>query len=448
MSVMFTHAMIASDSSDKQYKFILNALHPFDQMKFVLEQAIYREYLKECCGESSIIIKDLAKTIESYYRSLPNKISGRDIPLNTLYADGMGVLGKLFDNFYLVEDEVRTIWRIFSHAPMQEYYNSLYSSTMTHNFLVQWCLIRCASSFLNKEYPENKIYECALYIPQVKLHKGADTEQVLPDNHVVIELAPKSMESLDLTDTYTVQLNNLRKLISRFDMRRYTLDDLIGILASFSIDHSKYVMTNRGELGYNSIPDVCYDLVTGSSFVFLDSAGKNRIPDLDNWLRTFKEMILNGKLKTTQDNELFGEFLSKIGARADLINYFTKPITQISATEAYAFRSSTFADYISDRLFAGTESLEESEPSEKKVLPEIDPNKMLLELASPSETMSDYIYRETVANRISMILRNPPENAMPNDLLMLKRWRSRWLYLASISCLRDFLTRVSLRLSM
>jgi hypothetical protein len=79
--------------------------------------------------------------------------------------------------------------------------------------------------------------------------------------------------------------------------------------------------------------------------------------------------------------------------------------------------------------------------------PTIDPKLMLLEMASPDESLSDYIFRETVSLRIDNFLRNPPENASPNDLLMLKRWRSSWLWLTSISCLRDFLTRLKLRLS-
>ena len=79
--------------------------------------------------------------------------------------------------------------------------------------------------------------------------------------------------------------------------------------------------------------------------------------------------------------------------------------------------------------------------------PSIDPTMMLLEMASPDETLSDYIFRETVSMRIDNFLKNPPENASPNDLLMLKRWRSSWMWLTSISCLKDFLTRLSLRLS-
>jgi hypothetical protein len=93
------------------------------------------------------------------------------------------------------------------------------------------------------------------------------------------------------------------------------------------------------------------------------------------------------------------------------------------------------------------EDKEELKKGKELHRPTIDPEKMLLEMASTSETLSDYIFRETVSKRIDNVLKNPPENARPNDLMMLKRWRSSWLWLTSISCLRDFLTRLSLRLS-
>lgn len=453
MSVMYTHAMIAPDSRIKSnYKFIPNALHPFDQMKFVLEQYIYDDYLRSTCGVS-LVTDDLRKTIDSYSRNLPNKILTKDIPLNSLYQQGL----KLIDFFkskvktYIPEDQCFNLYQIFAHAPMQTYYNSLYTCTMNKMFLDEYLF--SFYYWINKnEFPEETMHECALFVPQMELVKGCETEQRTPDTHQAIVLTPRFMESFGRKNMNRDSINrdNLGSLFDKFDMRRYTLDEVLCMLAGFSLDHSKYVMTNASIARVNpSFADICYDLVTGSSFVDLDSAGKNRIPDLDNWLKSITRMISNGKLKTGQDNELFGQFLAKIGSSADLVNYFSKPITQISATEALAFRSSTFAGIFSDRLVAGTEDLEESDTKKTtKSLPEIDPDKMLLEIANPDETMSDYIYRETVASRISMILDNPPANARPNDLLILKRWRAKWLYLASISCLRDFLTRISLRLSM
>lgn len=96
-----------------------------------------------------------------------------------------------------------------------------------------------------------------------------------------------------------------------------------------------------------------------------------------------------------------------------------------------------------------SDNQDEVEKTQKQDIhkPSIDPTMMLLEMASPDETLSDYIFRETVSMRIDNFLKNPPENASPNDLLMLKRWRSSWMWLTSISCLKDFLTRLSLRLS-
>jgi hypothetical protein len=244
-------------------------------------------------------------------------------------------------------------------------------------------------------------------------------------------------------------------------------------------------------------------MVTGSSFT-TNYAGNDKCEDRSVWIETLRDMILKGQLQSDIDGELFGELLARIGENSDLVNYFKKPITVVSATEALAFRGSVFAEFLPDKIEAGLEAMDEKdqdsdesdnendstgedadaetsnddtsadtgddtettpdegstdtaetttpEPEKKdqsaeKVRPQIDPGKMLLELANPTDSMSDYIYRETVSRRIASILKNPPENAMPNDLLMLKRWRSRWLYLASIACLRDFLTRVSLRIS-
>jgi hypothetical protein len=222
-------------------------------------------------------------------------------------------------------------------------------------------------------------------------------------------------------------------------------------------------------------------------------------------------MLEEKRLNELQDYELFGVLLARTGEEPDIVNYFIKPVTLVSSSEAFAFRRSGYAEYIADKLPGmaavgddGSDALGEtlgddsgdtpvdeapagdteggdplgdpledptsgdnqsnqpggsgiddvlnsdastdsSADQEKK--PQIDPDKMLLELANPSESMSDYIYREMVSMRISALLKNPPANARPNDLLMLKRWKSRWLYLVSIACLRDFLSRVSLRLS-
>ncbi|MDY2700001.1 MAG: hypothetical protein SOV61_10685 [Lachnospiraceae bacterium] len=479
MGVMFTHALIAEDCKPYEYtKFIPNALHPFDALKVILEQRIYHNYLQGVVNDrESYILNDLNKTIENYYAGIPKKLHDKNETLNRLYDLGIRVYEKLtrgqelLTKHFFSNSTYYDLVAIFQTAPQKTYYNSLYTASLNHTFLTQWFTDISGGWYDQEVYPEGYMSECALFVPQISFVKGSETESCMPDDHVCIKLEPKTMRRFYFEDPNDFKFDHMKwqtdsglaLLLTKFDIRPYSIDDLIGMTASFAIDHSKYIMTNSGVPACSTISDICFDIVTGSSFVDPGLTGKNRVPHLEPWLESVAYLVRNDRLKTAQDNELFGELLRKLNTDPELVNFFTKPITQISATEAYAFRSSLFADFISDRLEIGMEALEDNqetdEPSEElsdsqepeeeeKILPQIDPGKMLLEIANPSEPMSDYIYRKTVSHRISYLLKNPPENAMPNDLLMLKRWRSRWLYLASISCLRDFLTRVSLRLSM
>ena len=221
-------------------------------------------------------------------------------------------------------------------------------------------------------------------------------------------------------------------------------------------------------------------------------------------MKFVKSLIDANHMQPAQDNKLFGELLNKIGESENLVNFFTKDIDHITAQEALEFRNSKYVSFIQKHAFAsmeddneentdendenpndddvnddtsgdentddadtgddtggdvmgdlgGTDEMNDTSAEEdkdkptKKVKPQIDPSKMLLEISNPqNEVMSDYLYREIISQRIATIIKNPPKNAHPNDIIMLKRWRSRWLYLASVACLRDFLTRISLRLS-
>jgi len=236
---------------------------------------------------------------------------------------------------------------------------------------------------------------------------------------------------------------------------------------------------------------VCYDVITGSSYTSDDLDAGSTIADRGDWINLLKTMIQEGRLQKVHNNRLFGDLLARMGVDSDTVNYFTKNITQISTREASAFRNSVFSSVAGDKFIAGTEADDETteddqtddtiastddtdantgeapeddtsldmsgsdgtstgdqQPDVEKVKPQIDPEKMLLELAAPSNTqLSGYLYRRVVAERLDNLINQPPQNARPSDILMLKRWRANWLYLVSIACLRDFLTRISLRLS-
>lgn len=483
MSVLLTHAVIPACKRDQTYNFNPEGLHPFDKMKFVLEQAIYWDYLHRVCGNTTSV-NDLKNSVAYYRRTLKNNIFDRDVVLNTLYSIGYEAIDKLLNEKDYYSIKLVDLESIFSRNPLSTASDEgIYHCSMQYEFLVEHYAIATRKWDTNK-YPTGIMLECALYVPSIKLiSKKQENTKALNDS-ICISLEPKTMSSFNFNELTKYRNMCPHCIMQSFDMHEISLDEYVALLACFSLDHNKYIM-NVHDTDF-SVADVCFDLVTGSSYTaLLGSAGMDLVKDLEPWLTFVKNMISSGKLKSSKDNELFGELLAKLGEDSKIVNYFTKPLNQITATEALSFRNSFFSDFISDRLAIGMEDIDQSSEDDSSndeadksvdsetpevntsidgatdgdlvtekvpeedinIKPQIDPGKMLLELAKSADSMSDYIYRETVSRRISSILKNPPENAMPNDLLMLKRWRSRWLYLASISCLRDFLTRVSLRLS-
>ena len=460
--------------------FAPNALSDFDRMRFILEQAIYCDYLTRTCGCCEVL-NDLLKNVKCGYSHLKKEIYHHDLNMSTLYEIGFDTIDMIISNINngarKVTTSIHDLSAIFSHPLTGDYNKKLYHCSMNKLFLEEWYAI-ATGRYDNTEHPGGVFVDAALFVPSVEFDDGVEC----------IFLEPKNVTEFNCKEILKNGNRCLPCILRSFDLREFTIDSLIAIIAGFSIDHTKYIMNNDDTV---SIVDICFDVLTGSSYTNGPS-GADRVIDLETWMNFFTDHVSAGKLKTSQDNELFGELLAKTGQSSDLVNYFVKPLNQITATEALSFRNSLFSDFISDRLAPGMEDdgdtssndsngvsdidetsdlpdsntddsnqkndqavegatdgdlVDADENKEKIIKPKIDPGKMLLELAKSSETMSDYIYRETVSRRISLILKNPPVNAMPNDLLMLKRWRSRWLYLASISCLRDFLTRVSLRLS-
>lgn len=472
------------------YQFNISALEPFDALKVVLEQAIYLRYLTLCSVNENTLIS-LKNKILSAVNSLP-RIRTSITSLGSLYDLGKEIVIKMindlntpihFDGF-----SPNDLYAIFTQPNVRKYINKEYTSTMTETFLTEFC-----SYFLgwydSAEYPDAELNECAIYIPSLEVVENYDPRCNFLENRehkeLVVNLLSKSVNRYYLNEG-RCDHPCVHCFLKSFDLSNYTADDYLGLLASFALDHDKYVMTNYDGVPDFRVPDICFDLVTGSSYVRGHNAGDVPLRDKDNFFKSIDEMIANHRLQRFNDHELFGVLLATVGESSNLVNYFTKPVTVIASVEAYEYRNSPYINMTTDRLEAAMEAVDQDAPEddasdeveetedtststtndltsedtlgddtltddtsadEEDKKPPIDPKMMLLELANPTQPMSDFIYREMVARRISYIIKNPPENAMPNDILMLKRWRSRWLYLASVACLRDFLSRVSIRLS-
>ena len=512
MSNMVSFAMITSEDASSPAGapgvFLLSDLHPFDRMKVVLEQAIFLDYLQKCSVTSTL--KDYRQNVALMFNQLPNSLHDNgDVIRNTLYSTGYDAAKKLIYNDptkLLVDGRINAhdIYNIFRQNNATKYYGNRYVSTMTKDFLDLWIASTCGW-YNAEEFPDGITRNCALYRPEVTVCSIKENIRTYISQDVCIALKPVVMSSFNLRDAKNNNRNCLSCYLTNFNMRTFSLDDVIGLYASFAIDHDKYVMTNSSDSVKITMADICFDMITGSSYVSVYTpTGKARIVDFELWVKFVKNLIDSNKMQPAQDNKLFGELLNKIGESEHLVNFFTKDIDHITAQEALAFRKSVYASLIQKHAFAsmeddnkddadsgddeskddedtdnqsndteetndtagedvpdnstgdlgGTDEMnnmdtkEDTDKPTKKVKPQIDPSKMLLEISNPqNEVMSDYLYREIVAQRIGTLIKNPPRNAHPNDILMLKRWRSRWLYLVSVACLRDFLTRISLRLS-
>ena len=503
MSNMLTNAMIVSEDTDSPNqapgRFILSGLHLFDQMKVVLEQCIYLYYLKLCSCTTTC--SDFRNSVIRLRMTIPNSISTSDITIDHLYESGIKFIDHLLHKdvkTLLTVGPVSELYNIFLQKNRAIYYNSLYTATMTKAFLDEFLAV-FVGYYDSAAYPDGMLRNAPIYRPSLTLCDFRNTQGEKCSYQVAMTLSPIVTLGFDFTEASHVK--DLPSFIGCFNLVNYTVDEIIGLYASFSIDHDKYVIANSTGNIDVAIADICFDMVTGSSYVSPSPSGSERIVDLASFKTSLFNLIKSGKLQSPKDSKLFGDLLSRIGESCDLVNYFTKDINHISSQEAFAFRKSILAGIIKDRFLVSMEADDEEAPADdgntddanaadtgadgtddtadtanaddaspdlggtdelaggasdpndaedkpEKVKPQIDPNKMLLELANPqSEPMTDYIYREIVAQRITNLIKQPPRNARPNDIVMLKRWKSRWLYLASIACLRDFLTRVSLRLS-
>ena len=517
MSIATTYAAIHHPEAVDTYKqFNITALAPFDAMKVCLEQALYYTYLKATCSTTTTL-----DTYKLHIGSLVGNLrwKGEHDTKEALFEKGVAYTRYLLSDpntYSNVDTYPQDLFAIFDEPNQQNYVNKEYTATITNTFLTEW-----VSLFLGwydeVKYQDGTLYESALFVPSPK--PMLEYNPYVPstrnqDYTVVLFLEQKPLQAFDMTaarlDPSKATLANVLHRCS-FDCN---VDAILGLIASFALDHDQYVMTDNNRCPTFRMSDICYKLVNGSLSDTCISAGELQVTDRGEMFETLRTLVDSGRLERLQEYTLFGQLLAMLGEDRKIVDYFTKPVETVSASEALTYRKSDYIGWIPDKLIAGMEAADddpddedddkdkdkdEDTPSEdtgeggmfgadpddttdeggtttveedsttdstdaiddtldKEPMEdpasndedkkrEIDPDKLLLQLANPNESMSDYIYREMVGRRITNILKNPPANALPNDLLMLKRWKSRWLYLTSIACLRDFLTRVSLRLS-
>lgn len=496
------YIFIAEDSNQKvaTVNFVPEALHPFNALKVIIEQILFIRFI------SLANIKPLGKTsfldkLHTHFGNLPNEIHTGNSALDNIYKESY----LWADSVFLGRPELgynTTVKALLNAPPVDKEQLALdardyYTGSITQSFIDEWFYL-FYKEYDSGKYPNAEMPGAPLYLPSELFQKKGSYMCITKEqkDRSVVMLSPvpvcttfyftKQIELVPGSDN-----DGVVSYISQFNLRDYDIDHVIGFLAAFCIHEDRYDMT-FSDNPIVGLTRICFDLVTGSSYVKDAGLKRSEIYGLDRFLDWVKTAVASGHLKPISDYDLFGNLLAMAGENSEIVNYFTKPVNSILATEAYAFRHSDYASLVEDRVLAGleaadddvdtdtvdtaeteeddadadtdTESVEDtatdadlddtnddtledsSETAESDKAP-IDPTKMLLELNVNDPNLKDYLLRDIVARRIASILKNPPENARPNDLLLLKRWQSRWLYLTSIACLKDFLMRLPIRLS-
>lgn len=503
----------------------VKALQPILAIQVVLEQYILADYLRRADNPKAGNV--LAAIAERLDNSLPKRIG------NTIFADAYNI-GKeyceLMRKGMYTSIDAQQLLDIFTSPLLEDEVtdDNIYTATIAKQgpeFLYVW--LNITTSYVPasvKEQPgtEPALFNAPLLIPSLVPGKRLGTDGFNGDDEYVTTI--DFSYNTEISSSFNMFGSNrtgLGNLLARYNLAKNHLGNIAGLLSNFCLERNRYIMTNSGTNG-NCVPctiqDVCFDLVTSagshdatarSSLASnLSNANKMRLETSLTLLAQMAKSNHLGRIHNVEDSSMkfvITELMSRCGASAQLVNYFTKPVQAITMAEARAFDSSIWADLIDSRLshISGMEALDEEvddtededtsddteqedtasdkpsedaadeddneadtdeeqdddssddsaededkgEPGKVDHRPDIDPKLMLLELASPVEALSDYLYRELVSRRISYILKNPPKNADPEVLHFLKAWKSQWLYLVSIPTIRDFISRITIRLS-
>lgn len=495
------YIFIADASEDKVAKvnFVPEALHPFNALKIITEQILFIRFIS-LANTTSVNQRSFLDKLYTHLGNLPNEIHTGNSALDNIYRESYIWASSVF----LGNDDVSyntTVKALLNAPPVDKERlkfdaRDYYTGSITQSFIDEWFYL-VYGEYDSDKYPNAEMPGAPIYLPSELFQQKDNYMRITKEqkDRSVVMLSPvpgcttfyfsKQDKAAPDFKADGYQTINALSYISQFNLRDYDIDHVIGFLAAFHVHEDRYDMT-FSESPIVGLTRICFDLVTGSSYVKDAGLKRSEVLFLDQFLNWVKTAVASGHLKPISDYDLFGNLLAMAGENSEIVNYFTKPVNSILATEAYAFRRSDYASLVEDRVLAGLEAAEDdidtdddtdttededdasavedtatdaalddtgddisedpSETADSDKAP-IDPNKMLLELNVNDPNLKDYLLRDIVARRIASILKNPPENARPNDLLFLKRWQSRWLYLTSIACLKDFLMRLPIRLT-
>lgn len=468
-----------TEGADIDQELLLQALDPVHQARAILEQVVYREYILRSVRNITVCLQDYCDHVVEMVRMLPETRNDLDGPQSALYHSCVNAIKQFPYATAATYDSLLC-------APSTSLY---WKPTIPRQFYLPF-LSLIGSGHLpdEKEMPN-----AFLLVPTiVTYHRAVVDHSAPPQSGMRIRFQIINLQSFRYTQaqkTYRCTEEFLGAFLKNASFPDWTMDHFIGLLSGFCVEPGHHAMKDHRQYS-RGVADICYEILHPSRHKkqTVDnhpSIERGTVQGIHYILDMLKTLVADNRIGDPEDTSVFSEFLAKSGQYPqELVNYFAKPVNEITATEAYAYRSSELSSFMPDRFKAGLESstsetggssddatlpdgVDTSDPSTEDndsfgnidpqggddsstlstdTLPKRNPLLLLLELATPDERLSDYLYRRLVMERIAAIVANPPLGIPTEELLLMKRYMTLWINLLSVASIKDFLSRLSFQL--
>lgn len=455
------------DISTKVHPFkVFEKLRSIDKLRYILEQSIYSRYLKLIYSNPHPLLIEYFNQVNRLVLNAKDYISdvtGLEAEILSAITNGETNPSKLVTLLTITED-------VKDH---------LFTTNPDINFFKLINLLE--NNTTGTEEPEGDI-SLPVLVPSITTTEDKES--------VIITFKVNYLEHVSLSDTISGS-TPLMTLTMRAANSFSNANNLLAFLANFYIGGSDTNELTVEELAYNSICGIP------------NKIKYSVLPAVANELITlFKSLYDKGVFNDNLESDIV-PLLAYLNVDSSIINYLIKPVSEITGNEALAFANSRFS-FLPDRMKESilmaddTTKKDEDEEDEEDTEEEStdtpddtsadtedenlavdDPDStegddlgiddeegdlggddseeeeiervkesthQLIELAKDKITLTEYMYRQLVLERLIMIIKNPPANIPTLELLLMKKWVTCWIHMVSVASIKDYISRLSFKL--
>lgn len=465
---------------------ILPMLSPVDRARAVFEQVVYAYYIRHTVKNITACLEDYFTLVEEMVASLP-KVAQSNYTLSEVYGTAIDAIHNFPNGNYA------TYHNLLSMPTESELWKPSFPAEA---YLPYFHQLGCGHP--TSEEHGDVLPHAVILVPTLeKYHRPISNVLSRPETGLRIRFIPVTFQDYTFInpDNYPFRYTNnnheqlLCNMLVNMNMTDWDIDKIIGLFSMFVVEPGRHHM-KLPSLYNKGIADICYDIVMNPKPHKPKSCKMdNRVSGVGIFLSMLRKLYEQHRIANPADMKVFAVFLSKCDGvfNRQLIDYFYKPASEITAMEANAFKQSEFSRYMEYKLSTGMEAIASEdgdidtsidEPIEEDMTidddmdnslgedqdqgglgstnPSLgdvadtplkrDPLRQLIELAKPVEGLSDYLYRRLVLQRMLTVINNPPTSLTTAELVIMKRWVTYWINLLSVASIKDFLSRLSFQL--